>query len=80
MNKIIFSKMKILTINAGSSSMKFSIIELKKKGFTDANITVSHERKMCCGLGKCGHCRVNDHYICLDGPVFSYEVAKDFVD
>jgi anaerobic sulfite reductase subunit B len=60
--------------------MKFTIIELKKKGFTDANITVSHERKMCCGLGKCGHCRVNDHYICLDGPVFSYEVAKDFVD
>ena len=60
--------------------MKFSIIELKKKGFTDANITVSHERKMCCGLGKCGHCRVNDVYICIDGPVFSYEAAKDFVD
>ena len=60
--------------------MKFSIIELKKKGFADANITVSHERKMCCGLGKCGHCRVNDYYICIDGPVFSYEVAKDFVD
>jgi anaerobic sulfite reductase subunit B len=60
--------------------MKFTIIELQKKGFKDANITVSHERKMCCGLGKCGHCRVNDRYICLDGPVFNYEAAKDFVD
>jgi len=60
--------------------MKFTIIELKKKGFTDSNITVSYERKMCCGLGKCGHCRINDHYICLDGPVFNYEEAKDFVD
>ena len=60
--------------------MKFTIIELKKKGFKDENITVSHERKMCCGLGKCGHCRVNDRYICLDGPVFSYAEARDFVD
>ena len=60
--------------------MKFTIIELKKKGFLDENITVSHERKMCCGLGKCGHCRVNDKYICLDGPVFNYAEAKDFVD
>lgn len=60
--------------------MKFTIIELKKKGFKDSNITVSHERKMCCGLGKCGHCRVNDTYICLDGPVFNYEFAKNFVD
>lgn len=60
--------------------MKFTIIELHKKGFKDSNITVSHERKMCCGLGKCGHCRVNDTYICLDGPVFNYEFAKNFVD
>ncbi len=60
--------------------MKFTIIELQKKGFRDCNITVSHERKMCCGLGKCGHCRVNDTYICLDGPVFNYEKAKDFAD
>ncbi|MBR3245832.1 MAG: anaerobic sulfite reductase subunit B [Parasporobacterium sp.] len=60
--------------------MKFTITELQKKGFKDANITVSHERRMCCGLGKCGHCRVNDRYICLDGPVFNYEEAKDFMD
>lgn len=60
--------------------MKFTIMELQKKGFLDSNITVSHERKMCCGLGKCGHCRVNDTYICLDGPVFNYEFAKKFVD
>lgn len=60
--------------------MKFTIIELQKKGFADSNITVSHERKMCCGLGKCGHCRVNDTYICLDGPVFNYAEARNFVD
>ncbi len=60
--------------------MKFTIIELQKKGFLDENITVSYERKMCCGLGKCGHCRVNDTYICLDGPVFNYADGKLLMD
>ena len=60
--------------------MRFTIIELQKKGFKDENITVSYERKMCCGLGKCGHCRVNDKYICLDGPVFNYIEAKEMMD
>ena len=60
--------------------MKFTIIELQKKGFKDENITVSYERKMCCGLGKCGHCRVNDTYICLDGPVFNYTEGRLLMD
>ena len=60
--------------------MKFTIIELLKKGFKEENITVSYERKMCCGLGKCGHCRVSDTYICLDGPVFNYVEAKEMID
>ncbi|MCR4962901.1 MAG: anaerobic sulfite reductase subunit AsrB [Firmicutes bacterium] len=60
--------------------MKFTILELEKKGFREENITVSYERKMCCGLGKCGHCRILDKYVCVDGPVFNYAEAKDFVD
>ena len=60
--------------------MRFTIIELQKKGFRDENITVSYERKMCCGLGKCGHCRVNDTYICLDGPVFRYTEGRHLMD
>ncbi len=60
--------------------MKFTIIELQKKGFPDENITVSYERKMCCGLGKCGHCRINDKYVCLDGPVFNYAEGRLLLD
>ncbi|MFC2282644.1 MAG: anaerobic sulfite reductase subunit AsrB, partial [Lachnoanaerobaculum saburreum] len=37
-------------------------------------------RKMCCGIGKCGHCKVNDTYICLDGPVFNYVDSKTLID
>ena len=51
-----------------------------KRGVPEENIWISHERKMCCGLGKCGHCKINDTYICLDGPVFHYSESKDLID
>ena len=60
--------------------MRFSVMGLLQKGFKEENIWVSQERKMCCGLGKCGHCRVGEKYICLDGPVFNYTVSKDMID
>ena len=60
--------------------MRFSVNGLLERGFREENIWVSYERKMCCGLGKCGHCRINDTYICLDGPVFNYTVGKTLID
>lgn len=52
--------------------IKWSIVGLKDIGFDENNIWLSESRKMCCGLGKCGHCRIGDVYICQDGPVFKY--------
>jgi len=49
---------------------KFVIQELKKKGLSEDNIVVSLERYMKCGVGKCGHCTIDNLYVCLDGPVF----------
>lgn len=60
--------------------MKFVVISLLKAGFQEDNIWVSYERKMCCGIGKCGHCKMDDRYICLDGPVFNYKDAKTLID
>lgn len=60
--------------------MRFSIMGLLEKGFREENIWVSQERKMCCGLGKCGHCRIGEKYVCLDGPVFNYTVSKGMFD
>ena len=60
--------------------IKFTIQEIRKRGVPEQNIWISHERKMCCGLGKCGHCKMNDTYICLDGPVFNYAQSKDLID
>lgn len=60
--------------------MKFVVIEFGKLGITEEQIWTSQERKMCCGIGKCGHCRIDDTYVCLDGPVFPYTVAKNLID
>ena len=60
--------------------MKFTVAEFIKKGVKEENIWVSYERKMCCGVGKCGHCKIDDTYICLEGPVFNYMDAVHLVD
>lgn len=58
----------------------FAVAEILKTGVKEHQIWVSHERKMCCGLGKCGHCKVGATYICLDGPVFNYVDGKNLMD
>lgn len=60
--------------------MRFAVAELKKRGIQDEQIWISQERRMCCGLGKCGHCRMGDTYICLDGPVFRYTDGRHLID
>jgi len=52
---------------------KFVLIELKQLGIAPADMIVSLERNMKCGVGKCGHCQINGHYVCQEGPVFTYE-------
>lgn len=60
--------------------MKFTVQEFLKRGIKEENIWISQERKMCCGVGKCGHCKIDDTYICLDGPVFNYTKGKSLID
>lgn len=51
---------------------RFVIDELLRLGLFETNIYLSLERRMRCGLGKCGHCQINGLYLCQDGPVLSY--------
>lgn len=57
--------------------MKFVTFKLLDLGFKDANIYLSMEKNMSCGIGKCGHCRIGPYYACKDGPVFTYDKLKD---
>lgn len=60
--------------------MKFSTLSLIENGMSPAQIVVSFERNMSCGAGKCGHCKIDSTYVCVDGPVFSYEKALHLID
>jgi len=56
---------------------RFVILEAKTKGVPDEQIFLSLERRMKCGVGKCGHCQINHIYVCQDGPVFRYSEIFD---
>ena len=49
---------------------------LRELNVPPGNIHVSLERRMECGIGKCGHCTIGYRYTCLDGPVFSVWEAR----
>ena len=56
---------------------RFVLLALKSKGLPEDNIYMSLERRMKCGVGKCGHCQINQSYVCQDGPVYPYSDIKD---
>ncbi|MFO8060518.1 MAG: FAD/NAD(P)-binding protein [Bacillota bacterium] len=57
--------------------IKFTIEALKRLGFADAQIVTTLEMKMQCGVGICGRCNIGGKYVCVDGPVFTYEQLRD---
>jgi NAD(P)H-flavin reductase len=51
---------------------KFVLRKLLELGFPKNRILMSLERRMKCGIGKCGHCSIGYRYTCLHGPIFTY--------
>lgn len=51
---------------------RFILERLLALGFPKDRILMSLERRMKCGVGKCGHCSVGYKYTCLHGPIFTY--------
>ena len=56
--------------------IKFVIKGLQELGFQDDQIFTTVENKMKCGIGKCGRCNIGHHYVCKDGPVYSWARLK----
>ncbi len=55
---------------------RFVLMELLGKGIPETQIWMSLERRMKCGVGKCGHCQINNLYCCQQGPAFTYAQIK----
>ncbi len=50
----------------------YVLAEARAAGIRDEMIFLSLERRMRCGVGKCGHCQEGPFFVCRDGPCFSY--------
>jgi NAD(P)H-flavin reductase len=76
--KITIDPRKTAVMIVGPPVMyKYALLEVKEKEVPRQNIFLSLERRMKCGLGKCGHCQINNFYVCQDGPVFAYPQIED---
>lgn len=70
---------KTIAVTIGPPVMyRFVTMELLGKGLTPEQIWMSFERRMKCGVGKCGHCQVNHRYACQEGPSWTYAEALAF--
>lgn len=71
------SPREAIAVTCGPPIMiKFVIKVLKDLGFEDGQIYTTVENKMKCGIGKCGRCNIGKHYVCKDGPVYSWAELK----
>lgn len=59
-------------ICASARRIKAVAGDLLRLGMRPSEIYTTLETNMRCGVGKCGHCKVGAHYMCVDGPVFTY--------
>ena len=60
--------------------MQATANECLANGAEASKLWLSFERKMSCAVGKCGHCKINETYVCLEGPIFSYVSVKNMID
>ena len=59
--------------------MRYTVLELQKRGISEERIFLSMERNMKCAIGFCGHCQFGPEFICKDGPVFRYDRIKSWL-
>ncbi|MBN2430564.1 MAG: FAD/NAD(P)-binding protein [Acidobacteria bacterium] len=68
-------KQTVTAISGPPVMYKYALLELLGRGVAPASIFLTMERRMRCGVGKCGHCQINNVYVCQRGPVLSYADA-----
>lgn len=57
--------------------IKFTVQALEKLSFPAENIVTTLEKRMKCGIGICGRCNIGAHYVCVDGPVFTWKELQN---
>ena len=60
--------------------MRYAVDSLLARGISAERIALSLERNMRCGLGHCGHCQLGPTLICRDGPVYTFDTARPWLE
>ncbi|MGB5703971.1 MAG: FAD/NAD(P)-binding protein [Polyangiales bacterium] len=68
----LFSPDTVCIICGPPVMYKYVLRGLEGLKLDKSNVYMSLERRMRCGVGKCGHCQINNVYGCQQGPVFTY--------
>ena len=71
------SKNAIILVCGPPIMLKFTWPPILELCFTPDNIITSLERRMSCGIGKCGRCNIGAMYVCKHGPVLSYAQIQE---
>jgi len=67
-----------IAISCGPEIMlKFVTATLLERGLPADRIILSMNRRMNCGIGKCGRCNIGPYYLCREGPDIHYDKIKD---
>lgn len=64
-------------VTVGPPAMfRYVLKSVLRRGVSESRIYLSLERRMKCGVGKCGHCQMDYVYVCRKGPVFPYTKVR----
>ena len=56
--------------------MRYAASALADRGVRKDRLRLSMERNMKCGVGLCGHCQLRELFVCVVGPVLTYDVLE----
>lgn len=81
LDEIALDLRNCLVFSCGPSIMfKFVVQKLLELGVKPEQIYLSMNRRMSCGIGKCGRCNIGPYYLCKDGPDMNYAKIMGYAD
>ncbi len=84
---VVTTLLKDLDIDRGNATafvcgpsimLRFTTYELMSEGLSADQIYLSMNRRMSCGMGKCGRCNIGPYYLCKDGPDMKYSLIQNY--
>jgi NAD(P)H-flavin reductase len=74
-----FDQANCLAFSCGPAIMlRFVTMTLLGRGLSAEQIYLSMNRRMSCGIGKCGRCAVGPYLLCRDGPDMNYAKIQQY--